>query len=128
MIDQEFAKRLHNWSRCIRSRREAIPSPTAQALNALRLKYGPPALEEYRNEPPISSADMADAEKLSAAYGGPWLTPQEKRMLRMIYGEGKHAGLCARELRVTYRGFLQALDDVCLKFQRIVKAHFDSDT
>ena len=84
MIDPIFSKRLQNWSRCIRARRKSLPSPTAQVLNELRLKYGPPAIEEYRNEPPISSADMADAEKLSAAYGGPWLTPQEKRVLQMI--------------------------------------------
>lgn len=71
MIDPIFSKRLQNWSRCIRARRKSLPSPTAQVLNELRLKYGPPAIEEYRNEPPISSADMADAEKLSAAYGDP---------------------------------------------------------
>lgn len=65
MIDPIFSKRLQNWSRCIRARRKSLPSPTAQVLNELRLKYGPPAIEEYRNEPPISSADMADAEKLS---------------------------------------------------------------
>lgn len=127
MIDPIFSKRLQNWSRCIRARRKSLPSPTAQVLNELRLKYGPPAIEEYRNEPPISSADMADAEKLSAAYGGPWLTPQEKRVLQMVYGEGRHVGLCARELRVTYRDFLRAFDGVCQKFQRIIKTHFDND-
>lgn len=127
MIDPIFSKRLQNWSRCIRARRKSLPSSTAQVLNELRLKYGPPAIEEYRNEPPISSADMADAEKLSAAYGGPWLTPQEKRVLQMVYGEGKHVGLCARELRVTYRGFLRAFDGVCQKFQRIIKTYFDND-
>ncbi len=88
MIDPIFSKRLQNWSRCIRARRKSLPSPTAQVLNELRLKYGPPAIEEYRNEPPISSADMADAEKLSAAYGGPWLTPQESACFKWSMEKG----------------------------------------
>nr|DAO35507.1 MAG TPA: Sigma factor AlgU negative regulatory factor, TRANSCRIPTION.96A [Caudoviricetes sp.] len=127
MIDPNFERRLANWSRYIRGGNgHAGVSATYQAMAALRL-YGPnaPAEAESRDAPGATTIDVKDAEKLCAAYAGPWLTPQEKKALRLKYGRGLSDMTCARRIRVGYRFFLKQFEAIVRKFQRIVETNFD---
>lgn len=127
MIDPYFERRLANWSRYIRGGHgPAGISATYQAMAALRL-YGPnaPAEAESRDAPGATTIDVKDAEKLCAAYAGPWLTPQEKKALRLKYGRGLSDMTCARRIRVGYRFFLKQFEAIVRKFQRIVETNFD---
>lgn len=127
MIDPYFERRLANWSRYIRGGNSpAGISSMAQAMEALRL-YGPnkPAEEEGTGASPSRMIDVRDAEKLCLAYGGPWLTPNEKKTLRLKYGIGLSDMTCARRMRVGYRFFLKQLDGLLWKFQHIVETNFD---
>lgn len=127
MIDPYFERRLANWSRYIRgSHGHAGISATYQAMAALRL-YGPNAPDEAESQdaPGATTIDVKDAEKLCAAYAGPWLTPQEKKTLRLKYGLGLSDMTCARRIRVGYRFFLKQFEAIVRKFQRIVETNFD---
>lgn len=127
MIDPDFERRVANWSRYIRGGNgPAGISSMAQAMEALRL-YGPnkPAEEEGTGSSPSRKLDVRDAERLCLAYGGPWLTPNEKKTLRLKYGIGLSDMTCARRMRVGYRFFLKQFEAIVRKFQRIVETNFD---
>lgn len=127
MIDPYFERRLANWTRYIRGGNgPAGISSTYQAMAALRL-YGPhaPAEAESQGAPGATAIDVRDAEKLCAAYAGPWMTPQEKKALRLKYGLGLSDMTCARRIRVGYRFFLKQFEAIVRKFQRIVETNFD---
>ena len=136
MIDPYFERRLANWTRYIRGGNgPAGISATYQAMAALRL-YGPnapaeaesqgaPAEAESQGAPGATAIDVRDAEKLCAAYAGPWMTPQEKKALRLKYGLGLSDMTCARRIRVGYRFFLKQFEAIVRKFQRIVETNFD---